>query len=496
MGIFGGMFSQTLDSSAQPQPGASAKAPGKRALTDGLVSRPKSNPAQPEGVKPLLDEPDLNFVEDGFFCNTHPRQLGCLWPDDVQAESKRQRALALVISYMFPVFDDMGAAIARLVLDLKMAKPPTTILATLARVGFDLLSGGLISKLSGSLEGLKTAGKVAEGVREATDQAVPQLVRMAARLPVDEITSVAKAFGSVGRSRTEKLVNSLNADDFHEAVARKTGLLDYVRSTFREIAHSFVETYSTATDTELLSAILMWKYAPSLTEFMAQFASMAERYEIEDIGRIGLNYAGGGRREVVKVTAYGKEILLRVNQNGTGFIKMHGVGGQNKEPEYGDGQANLVSIISPDLADLAIQQAGGVVREFPMTWESYLRGESPYPTLVLNGEKGWSFSMQSVFYRWITNAYKEAKGKEPPQPDAFDFMDAFNKGDVTATAAPTANADAASSTPKATSSSSDLFGFGKMFRAANPGTSAANDEQSAADAADTVSDAASSFKLY
>jgi hypothetical protein len=420
MGLLGGMLFQTMADNAQPN---SNPAPGKRALTDGLIPQSKAGAAKPKDVRSLLDKPDLNFVEGGFFCNTHPQQLGCLWPNDVQGESKRQRALALVISYMFSVFDDMGAAIARLVLELKMAKPPTTILATLAQVGFDLLSGGVISKLSGGLEGLKAAGKVAEGVHEAADQAAPQLVQLAANLPAGEIVSMAKAFGSVGRSKTQKFVNSLNAGEFHAAVARKTGLLDYVRSTFREIAHSFVETYSTATDTELLSAILMWKYAPSLAEFMAQFASMAKRYVDEGIDGVGLDYPGGGRREVVKVTAYGKEIFLLFHENGTGLIRRHGGGGMNQEDQYGDGQASLISIISSDLVKLAIQQAGGQVREFPMTWEGYKQGESPYLTVNLyRDEKDWSLNKFGEFRSWILSAYKEAHGgRLPPEYDSFFF---------------------------------------------------------------------------
>lgn len=421
-GPFAPFFSGSSDSH-QPQGYAGpvpARSPGQRNRTDRIIPRPKVAPAQ--GAQ-ALDAPDRDFVLTGFKCSNWPDAEGCLWKgDDANAEAKRMRALALLIPYMAQLFDDMYAAIQQVMLKNTLSKEPKSMALALVSVGLDLVSGGIASKVGAGLQGVATAGKVAKGIREATDQVIPAFVNIAAQLPAKDIEKVAKGFLTFGKKKAEEAIGGIAGNDFEEEKARKGAFLNALQASFRSIAASLVESFSTSSDTELLVLILMAKHGPNIAEFKAKFTDMMERYELDGIGKIGTTYTGGGKFELVRITAYGQETYLVVAQNGTGYIKTSHVADSRGEREYSDGQAGLVSIVSPDLVDMAIQQSGGAMRDHAMTWKSYQKGQSPFPTLDLRkSEREWSFTMRAQFEKWITDAYKQAHGgKSPPKPKDQD----------------------------------------------------------------------------
>lgn len=401
----------------KPAPDGAAD-PGKKPLTRLLPGSKTTDPAQPDGAKQALEGTDLNFVQEGFVCTNNPRFTGCLWGGDQDGDAKRQRLLFLVISYAYPFFDDMGAAVEELYLDTRLAEPPKSLLTTALVAAIDFASGSAISKLGKALGDLKQAGKVAEGIREVTDQAPEALATAMAGLPAKEIEQVAKSVTAAGRRTAEGEIKEFLAEDWEAKRERKVALLSKIRATFRAMAHAIVEMFSSATDQELVALVQLLKHGPSIAELKEIFKSIVDRHE-EQVAPIGTKYKAGGRFHLAKVTMYNQSILLLVAQDGTGkLFKYRG------EDYHDDGQAHLVAIVDEDMKEMAIEQNtkknGGPPEEFVMDWKSYQNGASPFPSLSLNGDNAWSLSSKGRFHKWAVNAYKSANGgKNPPEPDPF-----------------------------------------------------------------------------
>lgn len=457
MGIFGGTFSQTLSDMSQPGAGTPAKAPGKQTLTAGIP--PRSAPA-----RPVVDTADGEFIEHGHACSVNSDQEGCIFtgPD---ADDKRMRLGQLIGVYLPLMNADMHAALARLLLDTKLAKAPASLALTLIGFAFDVLSSGLVSKIGAFAKATAAAATVAKGISQATDQGVSSLVSGLSKLPVKQVETVAKTLSGVMKDKVKGAVGKAAAHDFESNRAAKVAFLEKIQNGLSAVAVQMFATYTQGSDVDGLVLLGMLEHRPDVDGFEKKFRDLVGRYIAEQVPNIGKKSGiTEAEYKLICVVAYGKKIYINVLTAEGPRVgakpRMVGAGGQNRDIVDPDKPAELVAIISPDLVSTAIENNGGKVEEVPVTWEAYRDGIwSPVPTLDPKRSDGNLFGPSMKFEQWLVRAYMDSHGGHAPPDDPFSWDKTFGGAKQAPPAPPTpqAGGDAADTAASAADDAFNLF---------------------------------------